>query len=771
MNMGTAPWIEVRRALERVLNAPPSQRDAVLDETDATVRREVEALLRHETAGDALRTGLGVADQPPRWPAVHAAAGMRIGPYRLEAMIAEGGMGAVFLARRCDSDFEQFVAVKLIKPGIVGSGTMRQFHAERQTLARLEHPYITRLFDGGTSAEGIPYLVMEFVRGEPIDAFCRRCRLATADRLRLFIKVCAAVDHAHRALIIHRDLKPGNILVTADCTPKLIDFGIAKLLDLADGGTDFATVTAHRPMTPRYASPEQHSGDLVTTASDVYSLGVILNELLHDEAATAPQPHGALRRAISRRHPVPDVPAELATIIAKATHAEPTRRYGSARELSTDIECYLAGRPILARKDTLWYRARKFAQRNHFACAASGLALIAIVLGVIAVTMAWRQARADRRIAIAAQQDAEQISAFMQQIYATANPYRHARDVTLLELLSDAAARMESELASQPRVEAGVCLAIGQTYAGMWLWKDATPHLARALSLFRRHVPENQDKIAECLTWLGRARTFAQSEESVVLQQEALRIRRALYPEDHPLVAECKGNLAYAHWNGTKDPARRNWSEADRLYSEAIATLRAQESSLTLPQRRDLARITFSHGVMKSNTDDQPAALALLRAANALYEGMGGSADRYLVACTERLGWQLEANGEFSEAEACLRKSISLTPTEMRTVVSLTNLWRLARLRAMQHDRPGAEAGCVTALRECAAEMVADHPEFADDVERIMADFTAAPVSEQETRRALSRLRKLDLADEYPFEQWRQFAIDALHAAPVVATP
>jgi eukaryotic-like serine/threonine-protein kinase len=371
-------------------------------------------------------------------------AGTRVGPYRLIRELGRGGMGTVLLGVRSDDAFQKRVAIKVLKRGMDTDAIVGRFRNERQILASLEHPYIASLLDGGTTDEGLPYLVMEYVEGQSVDAYCDSHGLDTTARLDLFRKICAAVQYAHQNLIIHRDIKPGNVLVTADGTPKLLDFGIAKLLNPELGVHTMAPTAAGPPlMTPEYASPEQVRGETVTTATDVYSLGVLLYELLtgrrpYDLASrtpdeiqrvvcnsvplrpstavtTIPTP-GAVQPDVADRVPSgpPDrtraidserlrrrLSGDLDNIVLKALAKEPSRRYASVDQFSEDIRRHLAGLPVIARKDTIGYRTAKFIRRNRIAVAAAILVALALVSGLIGT--AWQARIASRERARAEQ--------------------------------------------------------------------------------------------------------------------------------------------------------------------------------------------------------------------------------------------------------------------------------------------------------------------------------------------------------------------------------
>jgi non-specific serine/threonine protein kinase/serine/threonine-protein kinase len=378
-------------------------------------------------------------------PGEGAPEGARVGPYRLIRELGRGGMGTVLLAVRSDDSFQKRVAIKILKRGTDTDAIVRRFRTERQILASLEHPYIAGLLDGGTTPDGLPYFAMEYVEGQPIDEYCETRQLDTTARLQLFRKICAAVQHAHQNLIIHRDIKPANVLVTADGTPKLLDFGIAKLLNPELGGQTLApTIAGPQLMTPEYASPEQVRGLPVTTATDVYSLGVLLYELLTGRrpyritsrnpadiarvvcdseplrpstAVTRVQDDSAPADAITEVAVTGAAPptstfqrmrtvdtdrlrkrlaGDLDTIVLKALSKEPSRRYASVDQFSEDVRRHLAGLPVIARTDTLGYRAAKFVRRNRTAVAGAVLVALTLVAGTIATAWQAREARRER---------------------------------------------------------------------------------------------------------------------------------------------------------------------------------------------------------------------------------------------------------------------------------------------------------------------------------------------------------------------------------------
>jgi serine/threonine protein kinase len=456
-------WAQIRQIFEGVLERSEADRAAYLRITcarDEELRREVEGLLQsHERSGDFLDTpaaevGKGQFNVTQFGTQIAAGAqfvtgqfsndpgeykpGYRVGPYQLERRIGRGGMGSVWLATRVDQEFKMNVAVKLVKPGMDTQEILRRFRLERQVLAGLEHTNIARLIDGGSTPEGLPYLVMEYVEGTPIDQYCDARKVSVSDRLKLFRDVCAAVQYAHQNLVVHRDIKTGNILVTQDGTPKLLDFGIAKLVR-----SEFSTLSAAetrpemRPMTLDYASPEQVRGDPITTATDVYSLGVLLYKMLTGKFPYGPQVRSfvALQQAICEVDPIKPsaviltdertvipqatqkieigeetrttararlkrkLAGDLDTIILKALRKEPLKRYASVEQFSEDVRRYLEGRPVIARSDTFGYRTGKFVRRNLAWVAVAAVLFVALAVNTVIATRYARQAGQQRALA------------------------------------------------------------------------------------------------------------------------------------------------------------------------------------------------------------------------------------------------------------------------------------------------------------------------------------------------------------------------------------
>jgi serine/threonine protein kinase len=426
-------WQRVREILDQAIATDVSERSLYLDQAcngDSELRSEVESLLRsHDDAGSVflknpaadLKAAVATAAAP-----AHGRIGRRIGAYEIVEEIGHGGMGEVYRAVRADGQFTQQVAIKLVRAGMDAPTILERFRNERQILASLDNPNIARLYDGGTTPDGIPYLVMELIEGTPIDEYCAKSRLEIPARLSLFLQICSAVQYAHQRLVIHRDIKPGNILVTAQGVPKLLDFGIAKILDRAAG----TETTLLRPMTPEYASPEQIRGESITTASDVYSLGVVFYRLLTGRSPYPEKTRSPLEFAKAICELEPERPStvfvkalrvaddtsaatlrtaaksvkrrralagDLDNIVLKALRKESDRRYASAEQMAEDIRRHLAGLTVTATPDSVTYRAGKFVRRHTLAMTATGLILVAIAGGVAATLREARIAAANQR--------------------------------------------------------------------------------------------------------------------------------------------------------------------------------------------------------------------------------------------------------------------------------------------------------------------------------------------------------------------------------------
>jgi serine/threonine protein kinase/tetratricopeptide (TPR) repeat protein len=533
-------WHRLSKALDDLLDRDPVARErelAAIAQRDAGFAAELRELLQAAQCEGVLEFGMAEAapDLLEALAARDAAseedpAGQRIGAWRVLRVLGRGGMGEVLLAERDGDGFVQQAALKRLKRGMDSDELLRRFAQERRILASLEHPLIARLLDGGVDGEGRPYFAMEYVAGEPITDHARRAGLDVRRRVQLMLKVCEAVAYAQRRLVVHRDLKPSNLLVDAQGEPRLLDFGIAKLLDEEPGTA--ATRTGQRVLSPAYAAPEQILGQPVGTATDVYALGVLLFELLSgrlphprradgsegllaaltDEVTDAPSQ--ALRRApadrIERAYGtrvvesarfVRAIDADLDRIVLTSLRREPDRRYASAEALAADLRAWLEGRPITARPDTTAYRLRKFVRRNRVGVGAATLALLSLVAGLGVALWQVEVAREHAETAERERARASEVKDFIVTLFQTANPSfaRKGAQMTALDLVRDAAARVELELGDAPQEQAELRVAIGASLATLGQAAEGIAMIEASVAQLRSLTPRPDGALAEAL--------------------------------------------------------------------------------------------------------------------------------------------------------------------------------------------------------------------------------------------------------------------------------
>ena len=593
-------------------------------------------------------------------------------------------MGAVYLAERDDDEFLQQVAIKVVR-GLLDPERVRQFRNERQILAWLEHGNIARLLDGGTTDDGLPYLVMEYVAGVPIDRHADARRLTVADRLRLFLVVCDAVSHAHRSLIVHRDIKPTNILVTAAGVPKLLDFGIARLA--LEGGAPDGTLTRApgRMMTPDYASPEVVRGDHVTTAADVYALGVLLYELLtgrrplrfatlssleiervvcHVDPPRASAAAGldsdppgisAATRAANRQTSAERLRAELRgdldAVLATAMAKDPARRYASVDAFAADLQNYLDGRPIVARPATWAYTTRRFVARHRWPVAAA--AAFVVVLSGAAIVLSIQAARlAEERDRTARERDtAQQVVGFLTGLFEVSDPDASAgAPVSARELLDRGAERIDAELSGQPVVQARLLGTIGGVYGSLGVYDQSAALLERALDLRRSTLGVEHADTAASMEALAEAyRELARFDDAETLHREALAIKRRV--GDSPAsIASSLNDL------GLTLSERGRYADAEPLLREAIETWRRLEpdaSANVAVGLNNLAQTLRQQGRL----DDAAAALD---EAIAIRRRRFGNDHPLLAHVLGHLGQVRNAQGDLARAEPLLREALAI---------------------------------------------------------------------------------------------------------------
>lgn len=578
----------------------------------------------------------------------------RIGPFRVTGVAGRGGMGTVYRAERDDPDIRQLVALKLVEHGPAGTVMVRRFLEERRILALLEHPGIARFVDGGVTEDGVPWLAMEYVSGVRLDEYCQRHALGIEARLALFLEVCDAVHYAHRNLIVHRDLKPSNILVTDEGRVKLLDFGIARLLDDA-GAADSSGLTFFglRAVTPGYASPEQLRGDPVTTASDVFALGVVLYELLAERhpygAGTRPaadvnraalntdvEPASAVAPASMRRR----LRGDLDTIVATALRKEPERRYASVEQFAADVRRHLSGHPVTARPDRWSYRTTKFVRRNLRAVTATAVAAVLLVgYGVSAHVQNQRIAREAART--------EQVKEFLASLFHNANPgVSRGAEATASELVAAGAARVRTELTAQPDIQAEMMTLLGNIYIAMGRYDEAVDLLEPALAA-RRAVRAPAKETAETLRLLAVALHYrGDLADAEPLLREAVELLSTAPDPDAELgsvLAEL-GDLLHS---------RGDFAGAEAALRRALAIQLVTEGEMRAATERDLANVL-------RDTGRHAEAEALYRASIAATEARLGRTDPITALTRTELALLLTETGAFDEAETLLTENLDV---------------------------------------------------------------------------------------------------------------
>jgi eukaryotic-like serine/threonine-protein kinase len=573
--------------------------------------------------------------------------GSIVGRYKLVSLLGRGGSGAVYLAERADRQYSAQVAVKIIDRDAVYGRLGARFRAERQILASLNHPNIARLIDAGEIDRGHAYLIMEYIHGEPLDRYCDSHRLSIEARLRLFLQICSAVQYAHQNLIVHRDLKPANILVAPDGTPKLLDFGIAKLLH--SGSVDDAealTRVSDRLLTPEYASPEQIRGEVVTTSSDVYSLGVLLYELLtgvrpykvpqlasqfelerticlvdpsNPSAVLASSAKEgvdldaiALHRTLSREKLRKHLTGDLDSIVMKAIRKEPPQRFTSVEQLADDVRRYLSREPVRARQGNWVYYAQRFTKR-HVGSVTASIAFLFFVIGVAVVMSIERSEKAAAlEEATLDRQRAESVSSFLLNVFSAADPYVHfGKEPSARDLLDRAAKRIGADLEAQPEVRARLLEAIGRSYRRIGQSAVAIPYLQEALSL-QKGIPQMQSKMSSILT------------ELAIAQREA----------------------------GNYDASDRVFTQALDVVSKAQDTHSEEHGKLLV----ELGRLEFMRGNMVEAEKHVTAALKILREAR-------GDSNPEVASVLTDLANIMVWKDELAEAERYAREAVHIYTT------------------------------------------------------------------------------------------------------------
>ncbi|WP_165271231.1 serine/threonine-protein kinase [Fodinibius halophilus] len=583
-----------------------------------------------------------------------------IGPYRIIRTIASGGMGNVYLAVRNDDQFERFVALKVIRKELVSDEVLNRFYEERQILASLNHPNIARLFDGGTTDDGMPWFAMEYIEGKPIIEYCQLHDLGIEEKIDLFQEVCSAVQYAHQNLVIHQDLKPKNILISPEGTPKLLDFGIAKLMSLEQNADPDRF--QNKLMTPEYASPEQVRGRAVSTVSDVYSLGVLLYELHTGKLPYQFKEREAASIEQTICSTIPPPPSEVSDpnklkkdldqIIMKALHKDPAERYTSVEQLANELKRYQLDLPVLAQDDSFPYRATKFLKRHKWSTAVSvGIAFLIMAFAI--VTYIQSQTIKARAIEAERQRDrAEQVSTFLTDLFESVDPNK-AEDQSLsaIELLHRGANRVETELKNQPRQQANVYLVISDVYESLGLFDKSLDLAQKAYALQQELFDRNHPQVARSLNamgWLYRQK--GQYKKADSLLTKGLAMRQQLFGLEHLKVARSLNDLAVLK------QSRADYAATDTLLQQAIEIRKA----LAGAKDKSVGTTLSNYAALKYRMGDLPAAEEKLREALQIFQSDVGNKDMRTANVMTNLAAVLLSQGELDRAEPLYRKALDI---------------------------------------------------------------------------------------------------------------
>ena len=714
--MRSERWRLVSPHLDQALDLSGEERQgylALLASEDPTLAADLESLLGEERA---LREERYLEQDAQELLAAPRLAGQSLGAYTLVRSLGAGGMGTVWLARRNDGRFEGTVAVKLLSAALLGATGAARFRREGTILARLKHPHIAQLIDAGVSEAGQPYLVLEYVEGEPIDRWCDERGLDARSRVRLFLDVLAAVAHAHSNLVVHRDLKPSNVMVSKDGRVKLLDFGIAKLLE-EDGALTQLTREGMRAFTPAFAAPEQVTGECVTTATDVYALGSLLYLLLagkHPAGSPGDSPVHLIRAILetepARLSEAVDEPplrrelrGDLEIIVAKALKKRPEERYTSVGAMAEDLRRYLEDEPILARPESLIYRARKFARRHARSLAAAGLALFALA-GTVAFYANRLAAERDRVRSEA--RKADQVSGFLTGLLSQADPnVTGHQEPTVRSLLDAGAAKARKNLTGQPEVQREILALLGRIYLQRGAYDQALPLLEQAVALGRRTLGPGRE-LARSLSDLGvvqRQRSVPGAARAAL--EGALAMRRKVLGEEDPDTAISHSELGRL----LSDLGRLD--EAETQFRSALAIRR----KVLGPADHETGVSLSDLGLLLRKTGDASGAETLLRESLEVMRTSRGPRHSDVGTALSNLAMAVDERGDHRAAEAMLRESLEIGQASLgrehpRNSLKLANLACVLRAEGKLAE---AEARSLEALAISRRALGMDHPTVA----------------------------------------------------------
>lgn len=720
MSSPSARWEEIRALFEDVVEVDATRRMERLERIgarDPQLRASVEALLSmDDIPGDPLQQLIGTAAGDLMEHQADRLIGERIGPYQITAVLGYGGTSTVYSARRVDALSGQLVAIKVLHHATIHPHLRSRLHSERHVMARLEHPGIARLIDSGDLPDGSPYIVLEHVAGEDVLNYCDNRALFVRERVELFIRICEAVQFAHRNLIVHRDLKPGNILVTPEGNPKLLDFGIAKLLAPANlSHTLPVTRLQERVLTPENAAPEQVLGRPITTATDIYALGVLLYQLLSgrppyrlasysqlqleraicmDDPPRVSQAAGAVitgeadagrQRISERRRMSPDrlracLAGDLDAIVAMAMRKEPERRYASAQALADDLGRYLRAEPVLARQGDWRYGAGKFLRR-HLLAVAGTTAMIMGLAGLAVITL-WQNQRIEQsRLAAVRERDrAQQVSGFLVDVFSQADPFNaQGHETSARELLDRGASRIMDDLDEQPEVRAELLESIGLAYRRQGLGVRAVPLFEQAVAIRRAMKPSDPARIAVAQANLAEALADAGQLASAEKQlHSALALSKSASPSARRQTADILMQLGRLALDGRSQTAQATgyFQQALAVYTNALG-----------PEATEVGTAQIRLGEVAAWRDDYADAERYYREGLAIYRKTLSRNHPDFAVALANLGFVLVEHGKYAEAGPMLNEALDIEkrvfgPENQRVAETLEHQARL-------HERRG----------------------------------------------------------------------------------
>ena len=714
--MPRARWQRIQSLFEELVDSDAGERQSRLAAAcgdDAELRASVESLLESDRGGeDPLQHAIGEAAESLLAHDRDRLIGSRVGPYLVVSILGHGGMSTVYLGERDDSQYQQTVAIKVLHHATLHPRLRSRLHSERHILATLDHPCIARLIDSGDLEDGTAYLVMEHVDGESIEAYCDGRALGVRERLELIVQVCAAVQYAHRNLVVHRDIKPSNIVVTDSGTPKLLDFGIAKLLAPESlSHTLPVTRLQERMLTPENAAPEQILGRPITTATDIYALGVLLYQLLTGRSPYRLQSYSQLQleRAICMDDPprpsqtAPQglrarLSGDLDAIVAMAMRKEPDRRYPSVEALADELNRHLQGLPVRARHGDWRYYTTKFLRRHLLA--AIGAALLGLGLAIVAGITLWQNHRIElAREATAQERDrAQQVSAFLVDVFSQADPFNsRGREATAKDLLDRGAQKISGSLNLQPEVRAQLLESIGLAYRRQGLSERAIPLFEQALAIRRQENPLNNVHVAVALANLARALTdaghFVSAEADL---SQAAKLAQSGGKSQQITSADILVQFGHFELDAKSNPPR-----AAALFKKALDIYRS-----TIGNRNPQVAATLN-GLAAAAIwmDDYPLAEQYQREALGIFQATVSGNHPDHAAALATLGYILTQRGQYAESERLLNEALQIE----RNVFGADNQ-RIAALEGdlgVLYDRQGDIKRAIAAT-EIAARITRD---------------------------------------------------------------